>query len=273
MLRKIADSYDRTDVSYFLRAVQPIGVFLAAAGLAIAAWAVKLSLDEMAESRQVREAALFLSLMERLDAARALDSGRSATYEHDKDMWRCTNEPKQLKGRAGQVAVLERMNKLGIDLRDIKAHNINLVVRRSRRSQAPGILLAGAELIDADLRYSNLQRADLSGANLLDAELDKSCLRDASLISADLTDADAIRADFRGANLTDAALVRTRLIDANFWNADFSGAKLTDADVTGAHLKGADNLTQPQLDQACANPKKGPPTVPKGRTWKVRDCP
>ena len=275
VLKRLADLYDCTSLAHVLRVLQPTGIFLTAVGLVVAAWALMLSLHEIAESRKVRQATLWVMLTERLDIARAGDAGKSATYESDeqKDEWKCTVGSRQLRVEAGQIQVLERMNSLGMSLRDIKAHDVNLVVRRSRKQRSPGILLPNAELIDADLSNSNLRQADLSGANLLDVDLNNSCLRRAKIPGADLTEADAIRADFRGADLSDAVLVGARLRYARFWGTDLSGADLTNADITGAHLRGADGLEQPQLDQACANPKKQQPSVPRKLVWHIRECP
>ncbi len=250
-----------------VKTVAPWSILISALGLVIAAY-------EMAESRKVREANLLVSLMERLDVARDMDSGKSATeFDREERKLRCTDGPKQLKARTGQTAILERMSSLGLSLRDIKAHDVNLVVRRNRSSKSSGIDLARAELFEADLRNSNLRNADLSRAKLSDAELGGACMEKVSLRNADLTDADAERVDFRGADLTGARLVGTDLSYSSFRRVDFSGATLTNADLTGAHLHGAKNLTQSQLDQACANPKKKAPTVPRGRNWQVRDCP
>ena len=247
--------------------VAPWSILIAALGLVLAAY-------EMAESRKVREANLLVSLMERLDVARNMDSGKSATeFDREEREPKCTSGPKQLRARAGQIAILERMSSLGLSLRDIKAHDVNLVVHRNRSSKSSGIDLARAELFEADLRKSNLRNADLSRAKLSDAELGGACMEKASLKNADLTDADAERVDFRGADLTGARLVGTDLSYSRFWRVDFSGAVLTNADLTGAYLRGAKNLTQPQLDQACANPKKKAPTVPRCLKWKKRDCP
>lgn len=284
ILKKLADLYDRTSIAYVLRILQPVSIFLTAIGLVFAAWAVKLSIQamelstqEIAESRNVREATLFVMLTERLDIARKRDSDKSATYEFDKEKekkrWRCSGGSRQLRADVGQIQVLERMNSMGMSLRDIKAHDVNLVVRRRRKPRLPGIELQNAKLFDADLRNSNLRHADLGGAQLVDADLQKTCLEDALLPDANLTRADAIHADFSGADLTNAKLNDSRLTYARFKRTDFSGADLTNADITGADLYGAKNLEQPQLDKACANSKKQRPAVPRKLTWKERECP
>ena len=266
-----------TDLARFLSAVQPVGVFLAIVGVALAGWTVKLSLDEAAQSRKVREAQLFASLMERLGTAGQMDADaqRSATKRHkkDNDYWHCVSGGGRLQAQAGQVQVLERMNALGIDFRDLQAEAVNLVVWRGRRPEVPGIKLRGAKLISAELSRSYMKHADLSDAKLVSADLERACLEDAKLVRADLTDADAKQADFEGVDLTDAILVRTRLSYVRFQSTDFTRTVLTDAEITGADLSKAKGLEQRQLDQACANGKKQKPEVPRRLKWNPRECP
>lgn len=339
---ELASKYERNPFARFVRAIEPlsimfaaVGVVLAIAGLIFAAWAVKLSFDEIAEGRKLhqltlqevdesrklheltleeieesrqlrqetlrefaenqrtraatiremnetqkfREATLFVSLMERLDLARQSESPqgqspKSATYEKDKTNkeWKCQSTARQLRARAGQIPVIERMSSLGISLRDLVANNVNLVVRRPRKSELPGINLTGAKLSGAILKHSNLKAAELTDAILTGADLERTCLREANLERADLTNVDLFRADLQGANLEQAKLVNAGLRYAWFHNTNLSGAILRNADITGAHLRRADGLTQSQLDEACANPKKRQPSVPRKLVWKGREC-
>ena len=277
ILGRVTERYMATDLARLLSAAQPVGVFLAIIGVALAGWTVKLSLDEAAQSRKVREAQLFASLMERLGAARQIDTDaqRSATKRDKKDKyhWYCVSGGGRLRAQAGQVQVLERMNALRIDFRDLQAEGVNLVVWRERRPKEPGLKLRGAKLVNAELGRSYLKHADLSDAKLMSADLERACLEDAKLVGANLTDADAKQAVFEGADLTDAILARTRLSYARFLGTDFTRTVLTDAEITGADLSRAKGLEQWQLDQACANGNKRQPEVPRGRKWNARECP
>ena len=282
MLRKIADSYQQTDVAYFFGAMQPLGVLLAVIALGLTAisviisgMSVMLALDEVAEGRKVRNLGLLNSLTKELVEARETDAGRSATYRYERRerQWKCNRRSKQLQARVGQIISLEHMNDLGISLRDLDANEVNLSKgRRTRSSRAPGIDLAGAGLVAADLRRSNLWGANLNGANLLNAHLDRSCLERASFVSADLSDASVTGADLYRANLTGAILVGARLSYSRFARVDFSGADLLNADVTGANFRGADNLAQSQIDLACADPGREEPMFSAGLEWKPRRC-
>ena len=283
LVKKLADAYNKTNVAYFFRVVQPSGVFLAAIGLVFAAWTVKMSLDDMEESRKVREANLLVSLIERLNVARTMDDGNFATiFDKKKNERKCVEGEEKLSAHAGQVTILERMNSLGLSLREIDAHNVNLVVRRNRHERSPGIDLEGVELINANLSKSYLKRADLSCAKLQYVEFKEACMEKASLKKANLTranlmDADARRADFSGANLTRARLIRTNLTSVKFRGAIFSKTRLRNADISGADFTRAKGLTQLQLDSACADEDNPPNNLPKDDNkeqlkWKQKQC-
>ena len=279
-----------------VKTVAPWSILFSALGLVLAAY-------EMAETRKVREANLLVSLIERLNVARTMDDGNFATiFDKKKNERKCVEGEEKLSAHAGQVTILERMNSLGLSLREIDAHNVNLVVRRNRHERSPGIDLEGVELINANLSKSYLKRADLSCAKLQYVEFKEACMEKASLKKANLTranlmDADARRADFSGANLTRARLIRTNLTSVEFQKADFSDARLRDADLTGAKLcqanfsgailknadiSGADfarakGLTQDQLDRACADEENPPKNLPKDANkqqlkWKQKQC-
>lgn len=95
----------------------------------------------------------------------------------------------------------------------------------------------------------DLHGADLSGVFLFEANLS----------GAFLFDADLSRAVLVGANLSEAKLSGAKLIVANLSLADFSQADLFQANLSRAHLVSARNLTQEQLDKACAD--GGPPIL------------
>ncbi len=150
----------------------------------------------------------------------------------------------RLSGADLSEAVLLRANLIGADLRD-------------------------ADLRDADLRGADLSgeavlpRADLGGADLRKADLSDAFLRDADLRGADLREADLreavlLRADLGGADLREA-----HLDEANFNTAYLSGADLGGAYLSGADLRGARELYQEQLDEACGDDET---KLPEGLT-------
>ena len=87
----------------------------------------------------------------------------------------------------------------------------------------------------ADLRFENLNEADLSLANLSGA-----LLRDSDLFKANLNGANLTGADLRGVNFREANLSEADLSAANLEDAGLFRANLTEANLTGANLSGAD---------------------------------
>lgn len=96
--------------------------------------------------------------------------------------------------------------------------------------------------------------------------LAQSNLRQADLIGADLSRADLSAANLAYADLSDADLTVVNLIKADLTDADLSGANLSGANLTEANLSTAVNLSQGQLDTACAFDIGRPPIVPDGLT-------
>ncbi len=102
------------------------------------------------------------------------------------------------------------------------------------------------------LERSAYYRLDLQGANLA-SMLSMSDFSDAELSRANLSSTYLWKANFSSASLFFANLSNAWLSGANLSGAHLSGANLSDA-----KLQGAENLTQSQLDEACADPKNPP---------------
>ena len=161
--------------------------------------------------------------------------------------------------------------------------------KESRSFRAWGIVLDTTEmvlsgeenLVHADPAYkdivSRITADALEFLNEYRQSLHGVVLPYTNLSGIDLTDATLSGSNFTGANLSNARLSY----------ADFKGATLVDADLTGADLECAINLSQPQLDQACADPSKKAPflkTEPcrdgkedeperQALKWNPRPCP
>jgi len=84
----------------------------------------------------------------------------------------------------------------------------------------------------------------------------------AILNHANFTGAELSKANFLGATLAEASLN-----EANMLQANLSGTNLTSTD-----LKLVRNLTQDQLDKACADPFRPPRNVPNGLKWRGEPC-
>ncbi|MEM8572318.1 MAG: pentapeptide repeat-containing protein [Pseudomonadota bacterium] len=111
-------------------------------------------------------------------------------------------------------------------------------------SRALGCLnLSRAYLSGADMHEAGLSGADLSGAYLIGAHLSE----------ADLSEADLSAADLKGADLSEADLSAADLKGADLSEADLSSADLSGANLSDADLRGAQNLTQEQINPAHGN--------------------
>ena len=117
--------------------------------------------------------------------------------------------------------------------------------------------------------FLNLHAAALSGVFLLEANLSE-----ALLFGADLS-----RAVLMGANLSEAKLSGAKLMSADLSIVDFSEAVLMRANISGALLSDARNLTQVQLNAACADVGQPPQVVDivddrtgKPLVWHHRPC-
>lgn len=103
---------------------------------------------------------------------------------------------------------------------------------------------SGAFFANADLRGANLSRTDLSDADLTNADLTEADLSDAYLLGADLS-----KAKLQGAHLSNANVSDCDLSNANLSNADLSNADILNADVSRAQLASA-NLSKATLTYA-----------------------
>lgn len=102
--------------------------------------------------------------------------------------------------------------------------------------------LSGANLTNANMPETILDRANLSNANLSGAILWQSGFIEANLSNANLSEADLgmtafQRANLSGANLSRARLDAARFNDANLTNADLSHAVLEYTTFTRANLE------------------------------------
>ena len=157
---------------------------------------------------------------------------------------------------AGHVPILERLARLGLDLRNIDMSGIRFDVDD------------GIDLSGADLSHVDFGGADLGDAKLADANLTKAGFRRAKLHGVDL----------RNANLTGANLRLANLTRANLGGAFLKSTILRDTDVSNADFQNARGLRQRKLDEACAGPEDPPVNLPRDdRTgeqlvWKGRAC-
>ena len=94
-------------------------------------------------------------------------------------------------------------------------------------------------LIGADLKGANLERAVLTNAQLSGADFRGATLNDAILSGATLRNALFNNADLAGADLSDTVLKGADLSGAKLMNATLNGADMNFTVLTGANLTGA----------------------------------
>ena len=156
-----------------------------------------------------------------------------------------------------------------------------------RRLDLQQVHIPQADLAGSNLSHAFFMRADLHGSNLIRADLSSTNLLGANLSGAELTGADLHHSVLLYTNLSNAILNGARLRDAFLVSATLSNAKLIEADLTGAmlvranlgnalmgkaqlnraDLRGAQNLSQTQLDTACGTDAK------LDRPLTIKPCP
>lgn len=109
--------------------------------------------------------------------------------------------------------------------------------------------MQGANLKDADLSASDLESVQLSGAILYNAKLRSCNLLEANLSGANLNRALFCKANLRSANLSGATLLAANFTDANLYKANLQLANLKVANFCGAKLFLA-NLQGAKIDKA-----------------------
>ena len=107
-----------------------------------------------------------------------------------------------------------------------------------------GCDLYGRVLTNVDLRYANLERANLFGVTLNDKNLTGANLSYSSLKKGDLDGSDLTNVDLSYANLVDtkvrnAILTNATMKNSILWRADFTGSNLTNADMSYSTLTNA----------------------------------
>ena len=97
---------------------------------------------------------------------------------------------------------------------------------------------AGEKVGDCEVRFTNLERVLLMGADLSKADLRWANLSDAALAWCNLDGASLAHADLAKANLNQASLERTNLRSAILDGASLENSRVLDADLSGASLRG-----------------------------------
>ncbi len=106
----------------------------------------------------------------------------------------------------GRIEALEMASATGAYLDHLDLHGANLEQLTIPHTRLREVNLSNTVLLEADLRYTDLQGANLSQADLTRAKLKGANLKGANLSGANLTQTDLTDADLTDANLTDVDL-------------------------------------------------------------------
>ena len=140
-----------------------------------------------------------------------------------------------------------------------------------RGANLSGAVFIRANLTDADLCEANLTEADLAGAVFQQATMEKATLAGAELLVADFSNARLHGAIVTSANGTYSNFAGADLTNANFSDTELQGAVFDGADLGGTQLRQAYNLSDTQIDAACAS-SDAPPILPDHIEWTERRC-
>ncbi|WP_424932768.1 pentapeptide repeat-containing protein [Amaricoccus macauensis] len=172
-----------------------------------------------------------------------------------------------LEGARMERADLSEARIEGANLRRASMNGAGLRLARMegadlRLAQMGAADLWGAQMKGADLGGAQMQDANLRGARMQGTDLRWARMERADLCAAQMQDANLSEARMQGANIRDARLEESNLWKARMEQADFTGADLRSAYWSGAQtaliahfadLRGAQDLTQAQLDQMIGN--------------------
>jgi uncharacterized protein YjbI with pentapeptide repeats len=186
----------------------------------------------------------------------------------DADLFGARLEGADLSGARLESANLFRARLEGADLFEARLERADLNEARLEGANFGAARLEGADLVrarlkGADLFMARLEGADLGGAHLVGANFGEARLEGANLFRARLEGAELFRARLEGADLRYANFRGSR---------NWTGASILATPAQFADFRGAQGLTQDQLDQMVGNgqtllPDTGTLTIPS--CWKT----
>lgn len=245
--RHLIKRYDESSIAAILRALQPLGVVLAAAALLFTAYGLELSKRER-ESRIMERGATFRMMVnEKLAVVRErfIERARSTQSNSDGEE---IDPADALMYDYELVDTLKLMVNLKAPLDGLGAHLVRIDGLTLKKVSLNNSLFIGSVLTDADFSGSDLTNAIFFGAELRSPNFVGSTLKDSNFVAATVTSG-----DFRNAKLCGTKFDNGHLMDADFRRAEltdvtFEGTNISDVDFTGS--KG---LTPPQITNACIN--------------------
>ena len=148
---------------------------------------------------------------------------------------------------------LEGANLVGARLEGANLGGARLTGAYLGATRLEGAFLSDARLEGAFLKLARLEGAFLGGARLTGANLSEAGLEGANLSEARLDGADLREARLEGANLSEARLEGADLSEADLRKSKWAGTSNPTLLAHFADLRGAQGLTQAQLDTMIGN--------------------
>lgn len=198
--------------------LEPWGVLVAILALVFAYYEFRLE-------RNIREATLWVMVVERLEAARAAQFSTA---------------------RVGQVPTLEAVVRSDLSLRNVDLNNIFLKDAQLQEAELCGANMTCTILVDTNLSHSDLRDVFAIGATFYNV-----CLLDTDFTDADLNQARFLLGTLEKANFTSANLEDARFRDVKLDGADFTDAQFRNTRFEKVDLSQVKGLTSKQMSRAC----------------------
>ncbi len=155
----------------------------------------------------------------------------------------CDNSIEPVMAKPEHERILRDAVRTGTSTIDMSGFDLSGLLFSSARLD--GIVLSAADLRNARLSGGYFRGCDLRNAILKKADIVLGDFRDTNLQGTDLTSSDLNGAVMTGANLSNANLTKANLVKTCLDGADFTGTNLNQTD-----LRGAQGLTESQLESA-----------------------
>ncbi len=126
----------------------------------------------------------------------------------------------------------------GADLRETELRKANLSSINLIRANLSNSALNQICLTRSHLIRCNLSKVNLSHANLREAKLDRANFTQSYLVEANFSQASLIKVCFKDADLRRAVFTLAKVNGTNFANADLRGTNLREVNLDGANLAG-----------------------------------
>ncbi len=168
-------------------------------------------------------------------------------------------------------AIQKKKDLTGADLSELDFQNINALGAQLRKTNLARANLSRSLLINPNFYKANLNGAAIHNTMIIGGDLVKTDFTTADLSEGGLIGSDANQANFQDTNLQGAGIFATNLenanlTDANLTNARFGAVNVSGADFSGAKTTGAKSY-HVDWHKAKVPPSPLPESLIKLPTW------